>query len=79
MPNLELHRTGKLMLSLPSHVQLPVLPVRQSNRHAVSGQRRVRSAPAAPLLGYDGTPGGRPILGEDARTHARTLSKIHAA
>lgn len=63
------------MLSLPSHTQLPFLPVRQSYRHAVSGQRCVRSAPAAPLLGYDGTPGGRPILGEDARTH--TLKNTH--
>lgn len=62
------------MLPVAPYIQLPFLAVWQSNRHAVAGQRRLCSSPAAPLLGYDGTPAGRPILGEDART----LSKIHA-
>lgn len=60
----------KLTVSL---VQLPFLTVRQPDGNAVAGQRRVRAAPAATLPGYDGTPGGRPVLGEDACT----LNKNH--
>lgn len=44
-------------------LQIPVLPVRQSDRHAVSGQCCVCSSAAAPVFGHDGTPEWRPVLG----------------
>ncbi|GLD46767.1 large neutral amino acids transporter small subunit 4-like protein, partial [Lates japonicus] len=39
-----------------------LLPVWQSNRHAVSGQCCICSAAATPVSGYDGTPEGRSTL-----------------
>lgn len=47
-------------------MQVPVLSVWQPDWHAVPDQRSVRPAPAAPLPGHGGTPGGRPLMGKNA-------------
>lgn len=60
---------GVLMLqtenlnSAASSFQVSLLAVWQSDRNAVSGQRCVCFAAAAPLLSHDGTSAGRPLLG----------------
>lgn len=61
----------------PLPLQIPVLPVRQPDWHAVSGQCCVCSAAAASVSGHDGTPGWRPVLGMNIqffpfRTHTHT-------
>uniref|UniRef100_A0AAQ4QKI9 Solute carrier family 43 member 2 n=1 Tax=Gasterosteus aculeatus aculeatus TaxID=481459 RepID=A0AAQ4QKI9_GASAC len=48
----------------PLRCCVPVLSVRQPDGDAVPDQRPVRSAPAAPLHGHGGTPGGGPPLGQ---------------
>lgn len=58
----------KLNLTL-LFLQVSLLPVWQSNRHAVSGQCCLCSAAATPVSGYDGTPAGRPTLGMYIHTH----------
>lgn len=64
-------------------LQIPVLPVRQSDWHAVSGQCCVCSAAAAPVSGHDGTPGWRPVLGMNTqfylfRTHTHTRTSTNS-
>uniref|UniRef100_A0A673X961 Large neutral amino acids transporter small subunit 4 n=1 Tax=Salmo trutta TaxID=8032 RepID=A0A673X961_SALTR len=51
-----------LVPSLP--LQVPVVSVWQSDRHAVPHQRPVCPAAAAPLHGHDGPPEGRPPMGQ---------------
>lgn len=62
-------QTGKLICPLLSFLQVSILPVWQSNRHAVFGQCCFCSTAATPVSGYDGTPRGRPILGMNKHAH----------
>ncbi|XP_036196879.1 large neutral amino acids transporter small subunit 4 isoform X4 [Myotis myotis] len=51
-----------LIPNLP--LQVPLHPVRQPHRTAVSGQCTLRSPAAAPVPGHDGSPPRRPSVGE---------------
>uniref|UniRef100_A0AAQ5ZTP4 Large neutral amino acids transporter small subunit 4 n=1 Tax=Amphiprion ocellaris TaxID=80972 RepID=A0AAQ5ZTP4_AMPOC len=63
-----------LVPNLP--LQVSLLTVWQFNRNAVSGQCCVCSAAATPVFGYDGTPGGRPILGMNTQILKHTHTQI---
>lgn len=63
-------------LQWPLSLQVSLLPVWKSNRHAVSGQCSLCFAAAAPVHGYDGPPERRPILGVYTFSHT-THIHIH--
>ncbi|TNN27675.1 Large neutral amino acids transporter small subunit 4 [Liparis tanakae] len=60
------------IVSFVLHTVVSVLSVWKSDGDAVAGQRGVRPPAATPVSGYDGTLGGRPLLGMNAHTHTHT-------